>query len=192
MNVPVISSDVGGQAELITEDVGIIVPCLQKETEILDFNYSREEIQNYVDAIEKILDNLEYYKSNCRKRIIKSFTINKMINEMEKELESIALNPNKVKIQNGKNLSKNMSILKEFISIYYISNKSEYSWLAESFNKKEVHKKNVKHKKIRGPRNPLYEQTLEYKIKHPIVVILKKIGIYEMFRKVFLKRPVPN
>ena len=42
MGVPVISSDVGGQRELIDETVGAVVPCLQKESEIEDFNYSKE------------------------------------------------------------------------------------------------------------------------------------------------------
>ena len=34
MGVPVVSSDVGGQKELINKDVGVIVPCIQKEKDI--------------------------------------------------------------------------------------------------------------------------------------------------------------
>ena len=40
MGVPVVSSDVGGQKELIDENTGVIVPCMQEEEDIFDFNYS--------------------------------------------------------------------------------------------------------------------------------------------------------
>ena len=32
-------------------------------------------------------------------------------------------------------------------------------------------------------KTKFYEHTLEYKIKHPIVVFLKKIGIYEKVKE---------
>ena len=182
MNVPVVSSDVGGQSELITEDVGVIVPCLQDEKEISNYKYSKEEIKNYVEAIEKIIHRLQYYKSNCRKRIIKNFTINKMIKELEKEFQDISTNPNEQKVQNGRDLSNNSDILKELISSYFISNKSEYEWLVQEFNNKNVHKKRIK---LKGPQNPMYEHTIEYKVKHPIVVVLRKIGIYNSCKKIF-------
>ena len=51
MGVPVISSDVGGQKELINNDVGRVVKCYQKETDINIFNYEKEEIEQYVNGI---------------------------------------------------------------------------------------------------------------------------------------------
>ena len=62
MGVPVVSSDVGGQKELIDSSVGKIVRCYQDETQIDDYNYQKEEIQQYVVAIEEILENLKKYK----------------------------------------------------------------------------------------------------------------------------------
>ena len=97
MGVPVVSSNVGGQKELITEDVGVIVPCIQNETEIFDYNYSEEEILNYVVAIQKVINNLKFYKLNCRSRILKHFTQNSMIKNMEKEFMELVQNPNKEK-----------------------------------------------------------------------------------------------
>ena len=35
MGVPVVSANVGGQAELINDEVGAVVPCMQKENEIM-------------------------------------------------------------------------------------------------------------------------------------------------------------
>ena len=182
MGVPVVSSNVGGQAELITDDVGVIVPCLQKEKEILNFNYSKEEIENYVKAIEKVISKLQYYKSNSRKRILKYFTLNQMIEKLEDEFEEIAENPNIQKIENGKNLESGKDILKELISTHFISVKGEYEYLVQEFNNRNVHKRKIK---LKGPQNPLYEHTIEYKVKHPIVVVLRKIGIYDDCKKIF-------
>ena len=178
MNVPVITSDVGGQAELITSNVGATVPCMQKEEEILNFNYSIEEVQNYVNAIEEVLDNLEFHKMNCRQKILNGFTINNMIEKMENQFEEIARNPNKEKIQNGEELYKNISLLKELISTYFVSSRQEYEWQVKEFNEKNIHMPKTDNKKP-----PFYEHTLEYKIKHPIVVALRKMGIYEGLKR---------
>ncbi len=180
MGIPVVSSDVGGQKELITEDVGIVVPCLQNEKEILDFNYTEEEIFEYVFAIQKVINNLKVYKLNCRKRILNQFTIEKMVKNMEKEFIEIVESPNNEKIQNGKGLAKNKNILKELISSYFVAERNEYEWLTEEFNKENIHR--LKNKTLQ--KKKLYEHTIEYKLKHPIVVALRKIGVYERTRRI--------
>ena len=63
-----VSSNVGGQAELINDKVGVVVPCIQKEENIKVLKYEKVECENYVDGIEKILNNLDSYKANCRKK----------------------------------------------------------------------------------------------------------------------------
>ena len=55
MGVPVVSSDVGGQSELIDDSVGVIVPLMQKEEDIYCINYLDEEIDLYVSAIDKVI-----------------------------------------------------------------------------------------------------------------------------------------
>lgn len=182
MGVPVVSSDVGGQIELINKDVGIVVPCLQEENEILNFNYTEEEIKNYVNAINKVLNNLNFYKSNCRNRILDKFTIDNMIKKMEREFLRITEKSNEEKVENGKELAKNIDILKELISTYIVSSKPDYEWLVEEFNKKNVHKIEIKQKDLK--KRQFYEHTLEYKLKHPIVVVLRKMGIYENCKKI--------
>ena len=179
MGVPVVSSDVGGQKELITEDVGIVVPCLQNENEIFDFNYTEKEISEYVIAIQKIINKLKFYKLNCRKRILNNFTQDNMIKNMEKEFIELVKNPNKEKIENGEKIDENISITKELISSYFIAEKNEYKWLSEKFNKENIHMNNVSNKK------QFYEHTLEYKLKHPIVVTLRKMGVYDNAKRIF-------
>ena len=64
MGVPVISANVGGQKELITEDVGIVVTCMQDEKAIYSEDYDSNEINDYVVGIDNVLNNLEKYKEN--------------------------------------------------------------------------------------------------------------------------------
>ena len=136
MNVPVVSSDVGGQKELITEDVGKIIPLMQDEKDIYSENYKQEEINNYVEAINKILENLEKYTKNCRKRICQYFTIDKMIENMTNILEDIYKNPNQEKIANGQGLSKNINITKELITSNLKSDEIEYRWECSEYERK--------------------------------------------------------
>ena len=183
MGVPAISSDVGGQKELINDEVGVIVPCIQKETDIRDFHYSNKEIMSYVDGINKILNNIETYKEKCRDRILKGFTIDNMISNMSKVFDKISQNPNKEKIKKAE--KETLTTKKELITLYFTAFKQEYNWLCSEFNKKnvDIFKKINGTKKLKGKENPMYEYTLEYKIKHPIVVFLRKIGIYEFCKK---------
>ena len=135
MGVPVISSDVGGQKELIEDSVGVIVPCLQKEEDIRDTNYKKEEINLYVKAIQKIIKNLDTYKSKCRQRILDGFTLEKMSDEMSNIFETIYKNPNQEKIENGKALSKNINLAKELINKYFVFYEKVYEWECSEYNK---------------------------------------------------------
>ena len=185
MGVPVVSCDVGGQKELINSKVGVIVPCLQKEEDIFDLNYKEEEVTPYVEGIEKILNNLQDYKKEARKRVLDGFTINNMVKNMEDIFEKVKNNPNQEKIENAKNLLPYKDITKELITKYLISEQVEYKWLAENFNKKYVDIDwNLENKE---DKMLFYENTLEYKIKHPFYVVLTKLHIYPFLKKI-LKR----
>ncbi len=182
MGVPVISCDVGGQKELINKDVGVIVPCMQKEKEIFNYNYKEKEIIPYVEGINKILNNLESYKKNARKRILDGFTIDNMIENIGKIFEEINKNPNSKKIENAKNMHDNIDITKELITKYFISTRDEYSYLAREFNIKNV---DIDWKLEKEENKAIYyENTLEYKIKHPFYVILVKLHIYPLVKKI--------
>jgi len=136
MNVPIVSSDVGGQKELISKDVGEIVKLMQNEEDVYLEKYSPEEINSYVKAINKVLDNLETYKSNCRKRICENFTISKMIEKMDSIFEEIHKNPSKKKIENGYGLSNNKDITKELITANFKSDELEYKWECSEYERK--------------------------------------------------------
>ena len=176
MGVPVISSDVGGQGELIDDSVGVIVPCLQDEENINDFNYSEEEINLYVDGIHKILENLDNYSSKCRNRILKYFTIDKMIANMEKVIKDTINNPNAKKIENGKELNSHINMCKEYISQFLMLTKAEYEYLAMEYHNKLGIK--VRYFNL---RQYLWEQ----RWYRGIIKVLKKTGVIRLKKKMF-------
>lgn len=176
MGVPVISSDVGGQGELIDDSVGVIVPCLQDEENINDFNYSKEEINLYVDGIHKILENLDNYSSKCRNRILKYFTIDKMIANMEKVIKDTINNPNAKKIENGKELNSHINMCKEYISQFLMLTKAEYEYLAMEYHNKLGIK--VRYFNL---RQYLWEQ----RWYRGIIKVLKKTGVIRLKKKMF-------
>ena len=92
MEVPVISTSVGGQRELIDDTVGGIV----------EFNPKNEtkEIKDYVDKINNVLDNLEILSKNCRKKISEGFTLNHIITEFNKIFDNLELRKNIAKNDN--------------------------------------------------------------------------------------------
>ncbi len=124
MGVPVISSDVGGQKELIDDKTGVIVPCLQKEADIFDVNYTQEEIQNYVDAIVKVTSKLERYKKNCRKHILAGFTIQNMVDRMQQEFDQLLQMDKKQENQ----LKDHLDILLELINLCLVVDQEQYEW----------------------------------------------------------------
>ena len=107
-----VTADVGGQKELINDNVGKVIKLRQNEKDIYNEIYSNEEVHDYVDGINTILDNTKEYEKKCRQRIIKYFTIDKMIEKMSNILQKTYQGPNEIKIQNGKSLNKNLNICK--------------------------------------------------------------------------------
>lgn len=131
MGVPVVSCDVGGQKELINKDTGVIVPCLQNEEDIFDFNYQKEDIQNYVDGILKISSHLDQYKKACRKRILDGFTIDNMAENMQKEFEQLFSK----KMPETSDLTNHLDITKELITMFFLADKPQYQWLVTKYNR---------------------------------------------------------
>lgn len=176
MGVPVVSSDVGGQKELIDENTGVIVPCMQEEEDIFDFNYSEEEVQNYVDAINKILANLKKYKQNCRKKILNGFTIDQMVIRMSNILKNIANKPNKQK----KIESDNIDICKELITNRLINISEKYGWEAKEYNSYF----GFSIDDIEGYKFELFKEKMwQHKWYRGIIRFLQKTGIMKQLKK---------
>lgn len=85
MELPVISTDAGGQTELIDDKVGGIVHFNENPTPMV---YD-EEINEYVEKTLNVIENLDEIKKNCRKRIVEGFTLDLMVKKFEKIYEEV-------------------------------------------------------------------------------------------------------
>lgn len=133
MGKPVITSDVGGQKELIDSKVGSVIPMSQDEAN--DFcrrgNYPSEEVEPYVDAIISILENHDKYVElsiNSRKRIIEGFSTNLMIKYFEDEFNRL--------IKENKSLinASNNDDLSDFLATDYLALYVEYEKVDREIN----------------------------------------------------------
>ncbi|MDU4976153.1 MAG: glycosyltransferase family 4 protein, partial [Hungatella hathewayi] len=120
MGTPVITSDVGGQAELIDDSVGAVIPLLQKEADSLDCRkFMPDELNLYTNAIFKLLNkgNEEYYQTickNCRKRILEGFSTDLMIQKLEYEFKALCSKyPSTIQ-----SFSENLKIAQELTTLY--------------------------------------------------------------------------
>ena len=181
MNVPVVTSKVGGQAELVNNDVGFVIPCMQNEEDIFDFNYSDDEVESYVNAINKVLDNLDEYKKQCRKRILNGFTIDQMKQNMNNIIEDEIENPNNEKIENGKALSNSIDICKELITEKLINIEEKYKWECIQYNKYYGFKESSIRFQI------FKEQMWKHKWYRALIRLLQKTGIIKV-----IKNHIPN
>ena len=175
MGVPVVSSDVGGQKELINEKTGVIVPCMQDEEDIFDFNYSDEEVDTYVKAINKVLNNLKEYKKECRKRILDGFTIDQMVEHMTKIIEETVKNPNKNKMM----LNTNLDIGKELITNKFMLGQGKYEWECKEYNNYygfETGGGNYKFELFK-------EKMWQHKWYRGMIKVLQKMGIMGAIKK---------
>ena len=97
MGVPIVSSDVGGQKDLVDNTVGALIPCLQDEASgINDQQYSKEEIESYVKPLAEILTDDILWQTmsrNARARIENGFTIQQMVDYFEAEFVRLVSDP---------------------------------------------------------------------------------------------------
>ena len=121
MSTPVITSDVGGQAELIDSTVGKVLPLLQSESEELDSReFSQEEVRQYVGAITDILGDCAAYEKMCvacRKKIEDGFSSQIMIQKLEKIFKELVHDTEK--IQQRKALAQKLGSFERLTSDYY-------------------------------------------------------------------------
>ena len=131
MGIPVVSSKVGGQAEIIDGSVGFIIETKQLEKDVLDYNYDKEEIENFTKSLEKVLRRNKYYKSNCRNKILSGFTINQKNKKMNKIIDNLLSKDSNKKFENE-------DISKELLNQYLLESKELYNYDIMMFNMKYV------------------------------------------------------
>lgn len=93
MGVPVVSADVGGQKDLVDDQVGALIPCRQSEAEGFDARqFPEEEVADYARAITELLTKPECWEKashSCRKRVENGFTIGNMVAYFDREFQRL-------------------------------------------------------------------------------------------------------
>lgn len=123
MGVPVITSNVGGQAELIDGTSGIVLPLLQNEEDINCVVYEEKEIVQYVEAIEGLLKDKNTYKSMCsnsRKQIEEAFSTAVMIEKLDEQLQLFLRDEEMIKERKKRveALNKVETIIDDYLTLY--------------------------------------------------------------------------
>ncbi len=171
MGVPVVTSDVGGQSELINENVGRVIPLMQnQETDIYNRNYKQEEIDLYTKAIMDIVnsDNYEQIRENCRKRIAESFSVNSMAKNMDKQFQELIKNRTKVKVEQ---LDK--ELYKQYLVLYNVIDKRQYNIPVGGITERNTNYRTA-NLKSRLWKNPIYRMGVK---------IMKAFGIWDTLKK---------
>lgn len=116
MGVPVVSTDVGGQTELIDENVGGVVHYNKNANKTIYNN----EIDEYVKQVERVLKNLDEISKNCRNKIEDAFTLNSMADKFSNIFENyIESNGKKVVISTDSGYTEYNLALETLYQDYY-------------------------------------------------------------------------
>ena len=157
MGVPVISSDVGGQREIIDDKVGAVIPTKQEEQDIYDLDYDVEEIAAFVTNLNRVIDD-DTYKLNCRKKILKGFTIKQMNQNMNDIIATVLA-------RKTTKTFANLDIALELLNQYLLEDSETYEWLT-SISKNEIVEPNIYNTK-----------------QEKVIEVLKKIHVWDIYLK---------
>lgn len=143
MGKPVVTSDVGGQKELIDDTVGRVIPLMQDEKDSLDARgFDPQEVKLYVDAIKEILTDEAKYEEiclACRERIVKHFSSKIMIEKLEQAFSQFVKSGYDRREQVSKDLQKYPHLIEEPALLYGEVETLEAMFMsAESLNKSEL------------------------------------------------------
>ena len=121
MGKPVVTADVGGQAELIDDTVGRVLPLLQSEAEELDSRaFTAEEVRQYADAIAELLEDADAYErmcAACRRKIEEGFSSQIMIRKLEQIFEDLV--NDQTAIQKRESIAAKLQNFEHLISDHY-------------------------------------------------------------------------
>ena len=183
MGTPVVTADVGGQKELVDDTCGRVVRNIQTaKNGMYNRNYSEEEIERYVNAIEEVFSDNEI-KNNCREKILNGFTVNNMVKTFEKEFEEFA--------KNGTSINPlsvvNNDLYKQYIVLYNQLDRRNYFPQSGGNNLEIENAKSYKISMLKGRlwSNPVYRGFIKFLQVTGIIKLVKKAGIKEKIRKIY-------
>lgn len=187
MGVPVISTDVGGQSELIDDTVGGLVHYNKDASSEL----FEKEINEYVAQIQRVLNDLDKISKNCRKKIKKGFTIDLMVQKFSEIIDTNIEKEKSVKISKSTYTEYNLALEalhKDYF--YYCKNYIENKfYIFYDYNQKAKRKGKsfVRHQKISMKLNRYHAKEEAKVILDCLRALKKTIKEFIFFLKFFLK-----
>lgn len=124
MGKPVISADVGSQFELVNNETGKLIKCRQDESKDLDNRmFDKQEILDYVHAIEEILSDKQKYAKMCelcKMQINEKFSLKVTIETLQNEFEDLVNNNyyKQKRNEKSKDLQLTSSIVRDYLTLY--------------------------------------------------------------------------
>lgn len=136
MNVPVISADVGGQSEVVNQNNGLIIPRFQDiSKDLYNFNYSNDEIELYIKAINNILNNTNKYKG-CRDSVLNNYSQKVLFETIGKEVNNLVRKQSNFNDFIDENFAIRFLVLFNEASKVYYHNSIEYNDFKEYIKNK--------------------------------------------------------
>ncbi len=183
MKTPVVSANVGGQKELVSNECGVIVNNIQdSKKDFYNRDYSEEEIKRYAEGILKIIDNPDYNKIReiCREKILNGFSIKNMIDKMDNEFTTLVANGTSI----NKEILKNKELFKQYLVMYNQADGRVYNSPEGGVGIDELNSSiDTQMLKARLWKNPLWRFMIKF---------LKKTGIMSFIKKRRIDRKVKD
>ncbi len=168
MGTPVITADVGGQKELVDNTCGRVIKKYQTiERDLHNYNYDKNEIEEYKNAIIYFIDNKDKkLKDKCRQKVINGFTIDNMIEKITTDFDLM--------IKEGTNVDlavcDNIEIAERYLILFNEFYKRQY------FNPDKVENR------TRGKK--LVDKLWNFKLYRLLIKFLQKTGIMKLLKKI--------
>ena len=166
----------GGQKELIDDTCGKIVDNIQSQKDLFTEKYDEKEIENYANAVLEILNSKNYdeIKELCRKKILDGFTINNMINTMNREIEELIQNKSKV----GLDSEKYRELFSQYLVLYnQIDQRNYFSDKGGIGVEGDFYEEKTQRMKDELWQNPLWRAFIRFLQKTGIMKMAKKSGM---------------
>ena len=181
MGTPVVTADVGGQKELVDDTCGRVVQNIQTaENGYFNRNYSDEEINRYVKAIQEVLND-DKLKENCREKILNGYTVNNMVDIFTKEFEKFAREGSKIN-----ELSiVNKDLYKQYLVMY---NQLDIRNYFPQEGGRVSNSNNLKQYKISQLKGKLWQNP----IWRAFVKFLQRTGLMKIIKNTKLKQKIKN
>lgn len=176
METPVVSADVGGQKELIDNNCGKLVTNIQSQKDLFSKKYYDEEIERYAKSLLEILNSDKYEEmcKECRNKVEKSFTINHMIEKLDREMQTLILEGSKV----GTDVEKYREMYAQYLVLYnQIDQRNYFSEKGGIGVDGNFYEERNQRFKDEMWRKPLWRGFIKFLHRTGIMKVAKKTGV---------------